>query len=55
MNLDLDNIDHSEAAEEFHSENANNIWNQPEEKDDESDIPAFLRRRKHKKDEPKAE
>jgi len=56
MSLDLDNIDHSEAAEEFHAENTENIWNQPEEKDDESDIPAFLRRRKkHKKDAEKTE
>jgi hypothetical protein len=35
----------------FNEENTENIWNQPNEEDEESDIPAFLRRRKkHKKE-----
>jgi cell division protein FtsZ len=46
MNLELDQ---SAAAEEFASEPQHDIWNQPPE-DDESDTPAFLRRRKRKKD-----
>lgn len=46
MNLELDQ---TEAAEEFASEPQEDIWNQPTE-DDESDTPAFLRRRKRKKD-----
>ena len=45
MNLELDQTG---AAEEFASEPQEDIWNQPE--DDESDTPAFLRRRKRKKD-----
>lgn len=41
------NLDQTESANIFAEENDNaqNIWNQPEE-DDESDTPAFLRRRK---------
>lgn len=46
MNLELDQ---TEAAEEFASESSEDIWNQPAE-DDESDTPAFLRRRKRNKD-----
>ena len=46
MNLVLDQ---AEAAEEFASEPSEDIWNQPTE-DDESDTPAFLRRRKRNKD-----
>ena len=44
--IDL-NLDHSESAAIFAEENTENMWNQatPEE-DDESDTPAFLRRRK---------
>lgn len=38
----------SEEAADFHSENEENIWNQPAE-DEEDDIPAFLRRRKKNK------
>ena len=45
--MDLE-LDQTEAAEEFASEPQEDIWNQPE--DDESDTPAFLRRRKRKKD-----
>ncbi len=54
------NLDHSESAAIFNEEPTDTIWNQPAEKDDdESDTPAFLRRRKrwgrNKKDsaEPK--
>lgn len=45
MNLELDQTD---SAEEFAAESSHDIWNQPDE--EESDTPAFLRRRKHKKD-----
>ena len=40
------NLDHSEAAAIFDEEDTHDIWNQPTEDDDESDVPAFLRRRK---------
>lgn len=47
INLDLD---HTEAAEVFASEDtAHDIWNTPTEEEDESDTPAFLRRRKKNK------
>lgn len=46
--IDL-NLDHTEAAAIFNEEETRNIWNQPDE-DDESDVPAFLRRRKKNKD-----
>ena len=50
--IDL-NLDHSEAANIFAEENSHDIWNQPND-DDESDTPAFLRRRKkHKKSNDK--
>ena len=39
------NLDQNESAAFFSEENTQNIWNQPEESD-ESDTPAFLRRRK---------
>jgi cell division protein FtsZ len=45
INLDLD---HSESATMFADESTQDIWNQPNE-DDESDTPAFLRRRKKNK------
>ena len=45
--IDMD-LDHSESAEIFAEENHTNIWDQPEE-DEESDVPAFLRRRKKNK------
>lgn len=45
MNLELDQTD---SAEEFAAESSHDIWNQPDE--EESDTPAFLRRRKNKKD-----
>lgn len=45
MNLELDQTD---AAEEFAAEPQHDIWSQPAE-DDESDTPAFLRRRKRNK------
>jgi hypothetical protein len=40
------NLDHSEAAAIFNEEPSDNIWSQPAEPEDESDTPAFLRRRK---------
>jgi cell division protein FtsZ len=40
-------LDHTKAAEAFHSESTGNIWDQPAEDDD--DTPAFLRRRKKNK------
>jgi cell division protein FtsZ len=47
---DIDmNLDHSEAAAAFAEENAHDIWNQPTENEEESDTPAFLRRRKKNK------
>ena len=46
--IDL-NLDHTEAAAIFNEEDSHDIWNQPEEKEDESDVPAFLRRRKKNK------
>jgi len=47
-NIDL-NLDHSESATIFAEEESGNIWNQPAEDDEKSDIPAFLRRRKKNK------
>ncbi len=53
INLDLDH-DHAESAAIFSEEEPANIWSQPEEDDEKSDIPAFLRRRKkHKKQDNK--
>ena len=49
INMD---IDQTNAAAEFASDEAQDIWNQPTpapEEEDESDIPAFLRRRKKNK------
>ncbi|MDB5180322.1 MAG: ftsZ [Candidatus Saccharibacteria bacterium] len=44
---DIDmNLDHSESAAIFAEENTENMWNQTVDQDDESDTPAFLRRRK---------
>jgi len=44
---DIDmNLDHSESAAIFAEENTENMWNQTVEQEDESDTPAFLRRRK---------
>ncbi|NLA43191.1 cell division protein FtsZ [Candidatus Saccharibacteria bacterium] len=50
VNMDLDQAD---SASEFASEGSNDIWNQPQQpdEDDESDMPAFLRRRKKQKSE----
>ncbi len=42
------NLDSTDAANQFAAESSENIWHQPEE-DDESDTPAFLRRRKKNK------
>ena len=45
------NLDHSEAAAAFaEDDTTDNIWSTPVEEDDESDTPAFLRRRKKNKD-----
>lgn len=43
--IDL-NLDKSNSASNFASDDNHNIWDQPNEDDDESDKPAFLRRRK---------
>jgi hypothetical protein len=44
MNLDLDKTD---AEAHFAEEPTHNIWDNPQQEDeDESDTPAFLRRRK---------
>ena len=49
-NIDLE-LDRSEAAEMFADDTTHDIWNQPSDDDDESETPAFLRRRKkHKKE-----
>ena len=52
INMDIDQVD---AAADFASETPQDIWNQPvvatPEEDDESDMPAFLRRRKKNKAE----
>ncbi len=49
-NIDM-NLDHSESAAIFNEEPSDDIWNQAAtpEKEDESDTPAFLRRRKKNK------
>jgi cell division protein FtsZ len=49
--VDMD-LEAHDASAEFASDTSNDIWNQPntpEEEDDESDMPAFLRRRKKQK------
>jgi hypothetical protein len=43
------NLNHTDAAEHFASDTDHNIWNQPQEQD-EDDTPAFLRRRKKRKE-----
>jgi cell division protein FtsZ len=40
------NLDQAESAAIFNEEPQGNIWSQSVEEDDESDVPAFLRRRK---------
>ena len=53
---DIDmNLDHTEAAAIFNEEPTENMWNQAVEEDDESDTPAFLRRRKKNKKNKKDE
>jgi len=42
------NLDHSESAAIFAEENQENMWSHSVEQEDESDTPAFLRRRKKK-------
>lgn len=50
-NIDM-SLDQSDSAAIFAEENHENMWNHSVEKEDESDTPAFLRRRKkHKKTE----
>ena len=46
INMDLDK---SDVAASFAEEPTGNIWDTPAEEDDESDTPAFLRRRKKNK------
>ena len=46
--IDL-NLDHRDAAAAFSEETSHDIWNQPNENEEESDTPAFLRRRKKNK------
>ncbi len=48
--IDL-NLDSTETNSMFNEEEPGNIWNQPAEDDERSDIPAFLRRRKKNKKE----
>ena len=51
VDLDLDHADHAAAAEAFNEEPTHDMWNQPAEEDEESDTPAFLRRRKKNRKE----
>jgi cell division protein FtsZ len=46
--IDMD-LDRSEAAAAFAEEPTHDIWSSPPEEDEESDTPAFLRRRKKNK------
>jgi len=46
--IDMD-LDHTEAAAAFAEETPHDIWSSPPEDEDESDTPAFLRRRKKNK------
>jgi len=47
---DIDmNLDQEALSSDFASENNEDIWNQPTENEEESDTPAFLRRRKKNK------
>lgn len=46
--MDLE-LDQSEAREAFDSDEEQDIWSQPAEDNDEADTPAFLRRRKKRK------
>lgn len=49
--VDMD-LDHDTGASDFASDETHDIWNQPSpDEDDESDMPAFLRRRKKKQAE----
>ena len=49
------NLDHTEAAAIFNEESTESMWNQTVEQEDESDTPAFLRRRKKNKKNKKDE
>ena len=51
-NIDME-LDREDVAENFASENEENIWTEPVEdkaQEEENDMPAFLRRRKKKKE-----
>lgn len=48
--IDLENIDHTASAANFAEDSSNDIWNTPPETEEESDMPAFLRRRKKRHD-----
>ncbi len=49
--IDL-NLDNKDVSESFAEDNNHDIWNQPNEVEEESDTPAFLRRRrKHNKED----
>jgi cell division protein FtsZ len=49
------NLDHAEASTIFAEENSHDIWNQPNDDNDESDTPAFLRRRNKRKQSKKSD
>ena len=48
-NIDLE-LNESDAAEKFASDNETNIWTEPNEDEEDYDTPAFLRRRKKNKE-----
>ena len=48
-NIDLE-LNESDAAEKFASDNETNIWTEPNEEEEDYDTPAFLRRRKKNKE-----
>ena len=48
-NIDLE-LNESDAAETFASDNETNIWTEPNEEEEDYDTPAFLRRRKKNKE-----
>jgi cell division protein FtsZ len=52
--IDL-NLDSNDSSSMFNEEEPRDIWNQPEEDEEKSDIPAFLRRRKKNKKHDKKE
>ena len=48
-NIDME-LGEADAAETFASEDETNIWTEPQEDEEDYDTPAFLRRRKKKKE-----